>query len=170
MSTPDTDPDICGFENATNGEPCQHAPSKADGRCHIHTEVEGERAPGGRPRKYEDRREDILAGARSGMTIEGCARLGGVAKDTLYRWLREYDEFSDAFKRARAQGELQHIKNVDDNGSRFILERSFGYTKTTEHAVDTDANVNPGEAYIAALTAGMDEDDDDHDADVGDSQ
>jgi hypothetical protein len=74
------------------------------------------------------------------MTIEGCARLAGVAKDTLYRWLDEYEEFSDEFKRARAQGELKHLQSVNESGSRFILERSFGYTKSQEIEHQGDAN------------------------------
>jgi hypothetical protein len=115
----------CGAETS-KGEPCQNP---ADS-CPWH----GVDNPPdtGRPTKLVDRRDDILVAARQGMTKEGCARMAGVHKSTLYDWLDQYQDFSDAFKRARAQGELQHLRDANDSGSRFILERSFGYTKSQE--------------------------------------
>lgn len=90
----------------------------------------------GRPSKLEDHEDDILTGARQGMTLEGCARLAGVDEATLHRWKNEYEEFRKSLKRARAQGELQHLQTVNDAGSRFLLERSFGYVKTEKREVD----------------------------------
>jgi hypothetical protein len=84
--------------------------------------------------KYED---DIMAGARQGMTLEGCARLAGVAEKTLHKWINENEEFRKSLNRARAHGELQHLQSVNDSGSRFILERSFGYTKTEKRELST---------------------------------
>jgi len=130
--------EVCGAECA-DGTPCQHPPN-----CPVpsHSDPDAEN-PQGRPSKLDDRRDDILAGARQGMTMEGCARLAGVSKDTLYRWIDEYPEFSDALNRARAQGELQHLQSVNDAGSRFVLERSFGYTKSQEieHSGEVDVEV-----------------------------
>jgi len=95
----------------------------------------------GRPSELEKYEEDILTVARQGATKAGCARIAGVSTSTLYRWLNEYPEFSEAFKRARAQGELQHLQSVNDSGSRFLLERSFGYTKKEEvELTDGDAS------------------------------
>jgi len=119
----------CGHATAED-TPCQLPATKDDGRCHHHTEIDAERANGGRPPLLVKRKDDILTGARQGMTIEGCARLAGVGKRTLYDWLEEYEDFSHSFKRARAQGELSHIQSVNDRGSQFLLERSYGYTKT----------------------------------------
>lgn len=128
--------EICGADT-TGDQPCQN-PAGDNGRCWIPShqpddadDVEEEN-PHGRPSKLEEYRDDILTVARQGATKEGCARIAGVATSTLYRWLNEYPDFSEAFKRARAQGELKHLQSVNDSGSRFLLERSFGYTKKEE--------------------------------------
>ena len=119
-----------------DGEPCQLPASRDDGRCHHHTEIDGERANGGRPSLLEEYEDDIYAGARQGMTLEGCARLAGVDESTLYRWIDKYEDFRKSLNRARAHGELQHLQSVNDRGSQFILERSFGYTKTEKREVE----------------------------------
>jgi len=118
----------CGYETG-DGEPCQLPASRDDGRCHHHTDIDGERANGGRPSLLNEYEDDILAGARQGMTLEGCARLAGVDESTLHRWKNKYEGFRKSLKRARAHGELQHLQSVNDRGSQFILERSFGYIK-----------------------------------------
>lgn len=127
--------DQCGYEK-DDGEPCQLPTSRADGRCHHHTDIEGERAPGGRPSTLADHWDDIMAGARQGMTLEGCARLAGVAEKTLHQWKNKHEDFRKSLKRARAHGELQHLQSVNESGSRFILERSFGYTKTEKRELE----------------------------------
>jgi transposase len=121
-----------------DGEECEYAAKYPDDKCGIHSE-HNERTPaGGRPSKLDDHEQDILTGARQGMTLEGCARLAGVAESTLHKWINENDEFSKSLKRARAQGELKHLQSVNDSGSRFILERSYGYVKTEKREVDAD--------------------------------
>jgi len=122
--------DTCGYIK-DDGDPCQLPASRSDGRCHHHTEAE-EQKRGGRPSKLEEHKQDILTGARQGMTLQGCARLAGVPEQTLHRWIKKYDDFRESLNRARAQGELKHLQNVNDAGSRFVLERSFGYTKEQE--------------------------------------
>jgi hypothetical protein len=127
--------EICG-ETKNNGEPCTYTAKYEDGKCGIHSD-ENDRTPaGGRPSKLEEHKDDILTGARQGMTKEGCARLAGVTEQTLHNWLNEDDEFFESFNRARAQGELQHLQSVNDSGSRFILERSYGYTKTEKRELE----------------------------------
>lgn len=86
----------------------------------------------GRPSLLDEYKDDILVGARQGMALAGCARLAGIDESTLHRWINKYEDFRKSLKRARAQGELQHLQSVNDSGSRFILERSFGYTKSQE--------------------------------------
>lgn len=129
------DKDICGART-TGGGKCQN-PAGENGRCWIpsHNDPNAEN-PHGRPSELENREDDILAGARMGMTLEGCARLAGVDESTLHRWKKNYEDFRKSLKRARAQGELQHIQSVNDSGSRFLLERSYGYVKTEKREVD----------------------------------
>lgn len=121
-----------------NGELCTYEAKYADGKCGIHSDENGDTQ--GRPSEIAEREDDILTGARQGMTMEGCARLAGVDESTLYRYLDRNDSFRKSLKRARAHGELQHLQSVNDSGSRFILERSFGYVKTEkrehEHSGD----------------------------------
>ena len=130
--------DACGYETA-EGTPCQH-PTTDDGdadRCWIddHNEADTESGDPGRPSLLEEYEDDIMVGARQGMTLEGCARLAGIDESTLHRWIDKYDEFRKSLKRARAQGELKRLQSVNDAGSRFILERSFGYVKTEKREV-----------------------------------
>lgn len=134
--------DICGAECA-DGTPCQHPPN-----CPVpsHSDPEAEN-PQGRPSLLEEYEQDILTGARQGMTLEGCARLAGIDESTLHRWINKYDQFRKSLKRARAHGELTHLRSVNDRGSQFILERSFGYVKTEKREVDADVNMD-GELTI----------------------
>lgn len=135
--------DVCGYEKA-DGEPCQLPASREDGRCHHHTEIDGERANGGRPSIFEEYRDDVIEAAEDGLTIEGCARTAGVGVSTLYEWLDEREDFAEAFNRARARGERRLIRqaltddDVDERTARFLLERSFGYTKSQELELEGD--------------------------------
>lgn len=133
------DSNKCGYEKP-DGSPCELPNSRPDGRCHIHTESDDGSATPGRPSKLEEREDDILTGARQGMTLQGCARLAGVDESTLHRWKNEHEDFASRLRRARAQGELKHIQSVTDAGSRFILERSFGYTKTEKREIETEGD------------------------------
>ena len=123
--------------NATknDGNPCEYAAKYEDGKCGIHSEHNERQDPGGRPSLLEEYEDDIMVGARQGMTLEGCARLAGVAEKTLHSWINQNEEFRKSLKRARAQGELKHLQSVNDRGSQFLLERSFGYVKTEKREI-----------------------------------
>jgi len=155
-----TNDDICGHPTAT-GDPCQNPATDGD-TCWLN-EHGGDAAPSGRPSKLDEFEDDILTGARQGMTLEGCARLAGVAEKTLHSWINKHDEFRKSLKRARAQGELQHLQSVNDSGSQFILERSFGYVKTEkrevegEHTHEHDATEQYADLVGAASTEGLNE-------------
>jgi hypothetical protein len=129
-----SDDDTCtAIKN--NGEPCEYTAKYDDGKCGVHSDENPRQDPGGRPSLLEEYEDDILVGARQGMTLEGCARLAGVDESTLHRWINQNEEFRKSLKRARAQGELQHLQSVNDRGSQFILERSFGYVKTEKREI-----------------------------------
>jgi transposase-like protein len=122
----------------------------------MHSESDGESDDPGRPLELADHREDIMAGARQGMTLEGCARVAGVTRQTLHNWRNEYEDFAADLRQARAKGELQHLNNVNDHGSQFILERSFGYVKTERREVDADHDVS-GDVSVVEFLSEADE-------------
>jgi hypothetical protein len=124
-----------------DGDPCEYAAKYDDGKCGIHTDKNPRQDPGGRPSLLEEYEDDIMVGARQGMTLEGCARLAGVAEKTLHSWINNNEEFRKSLKRARAQGELKRLQTVNESGSRFILERSFGYTKTEKRELEHSGEV-----------------------------
>ena len=126
--------ELCGHTTA-DGTPCQHPATDGDS-CWIPAHG-GNAENHGRPSLLDEYEDDILTGARQGMTLEGCARLAGVAEKTLYEWINSYDDFRKSLKRARAHGELTHLQSVNDSGSRFILERSFGYYKKEKRELST---------------------------------
>lgn len=134
-----TDDDICGHPTA-DGSPCQNPPTDGDS-CYLN-EHGGDAAPSGRPTKLDEHRSDIMGAAREGMSIQGCARVAGVAEKTIYNWINNYDGFASDFRQARAEGELDHIRNVDEKGSQFLLERSFGYTKTEKKEVEHSGRID----------------------------
>ena len=56
----------------------------------------------GRPTKYKKEFCDIaIECGREGMSLAGIAAEIDVTRDTLYRWMTEHEDFSDAIKRAR---------------------------------------------------------------------
>jgi hypothetical protein len=120
--------DICGAE-CGDGSECEHPA----GSCPIASHGdEGAENAQGVASKLEESRDAVFQAARQGATIAGCARAAGVDESTLYRWLDKHDEFAEEFRKARSDGELRHIDNVNDRGSQFLLERSYGYTKSQE--------------------------------------
>jgi len=137
--------DICGHPTADE-TPCQHPATDGDS-CWLN-EHGGDADPSGRPSLLDEHEDDILTGARQGMTLEGCARLAGVAEKTLHSWINKNDEFRKSLKRARAHGELQHLQSVNDSGSQFILERSFGYVKTEKRELEHSGTGDDGEIMI----------------------
>ena len=136
--------DDCGYVK-DDGEPCELPASRDDGRCHHHTEEDPMR--GGRPSKFADHREDILEAAHEPIKTRDVARTAGVGKSTLYDWLDEHDDFSDAFRRARSEAARELVQrglddpDTDTSMVRFLLERTFEYTKTEELDIGGDGLV-----------------------------
>jgi len=137
--------DVCGH-TTNDGTPCQNPATDGD-TCWLN-EHGGDADPSGRPSLLDEYEDDILKGAAQGMTLEGCARLAGVSEQTLYNWLDEHEEFLESLKRARAQGELRHLQSINDRGSQFILERSFGYVKTEKHELEHSGTGDEGEILV----------------------
>lgn len=122
--------DTCGYTGTDSGEPCQN-PAGEDGYCWI----DGHTGPG-RPSKFtNERAADAIEAAREGVSKAGCARIAGVDKATLERWLDAHEEFRNDFARARGNGELTLIRDglrdpdTDSQMARFLLATSFGHVK-----------------------------------------
>lgn len=146
------DNDVCGYPTADDS-PCQH-PTTDDGdadRCwidaHNESDVDGDQP--GRPSMFDEYREALLEAAEEPIKTRDVARTAGVGKTTLYEWLDEHEDFADAFKRARSRAarDLVHRgledPDVDTSVIRFLLERTFDYTKTQEieHSGEVDLDV-----------------------------
>ena len=141
----------CG-EPTADGTPCQRPAGFGrdvdDGPCYDHVEE--------RPvlRKFTpERRERIVGAASSGAFKKHIAQMAEIKADTLNRWLEmgeadesngldtDLAEFYRDWQRARGVGVLRKIQNVDDE---FVLERSYGYTKTEtrKHDVEDGGEMN----------------------------
>jgi hypothetical protein len=140
--------DTCGHPTeGGDGPPCELPASKADGRCHHHTDTD-ERANGGREWSIDESdHETILSAARDGFSKAGCARAAGVDEKILRRYLDAHDDFRRAFMRARHDGERTLLKgplveredereSIDGQHARFLLSTSFDYQKTEKRELE----------------------------------
>lgn len=102
----------------------------------------------GRPSKYnEERVERILKAARKGKTKKGCARAGGIIRETLNTWLEksrngeDFSGFFEEFTHARAEGESELVEQCKRSDPKFLLAASYGYKTTQKKEVDMEADV-----------------------------
>jgi len=106
------------------------------------------------PKKLDEETKNSLVGAaQAGAFKRHCAHVAGIAPSTLRDWLNRGEDhvtndidspLADLyrrFQRARAAGAVSKLRDADDE---FVLERSYGYTKTErkEHLVDDDADLD----------------------------
>jgi hypothetical protein len=134
LTTSPSDSTRCGAATG-EGSACQLPPSQEDGRCHLHSS-HTDTDDVGRPSKLESHYDEIMDLAELGLSQKGIANAAAVAESTLHRWKDQYPEFRQEFRRARARGESYLIREgmkkdgeVNTEVAKFILERSFGYTK-----------------------------------------
>ena len=153
--------DICGSTDTTTGKPCQNDA----GSCPHHGNK------GGAPSKFnEERRERILEAARAGTTVEGCARAAGIHYRTLRRWLDRgedetgtaYAEFDEQFSTARSEAERDLVEAVSNEDPKFILERSYDYTKSQEieHSHNDAVPIDAGSEVLRITEDDVDHGDD----------
>lgn len=125
--------DICGAECA-DGSKCQHPAGSCPVPSHHDDSITDD--PQGRPSKFDEHRADVLAAAEEPIKTRDVARSVGIGKSTLYDWLNEYPEFSDAFRRARSRAARDLVErglqdpDMDTRFVQFLLERTFDYIKT----------------------------------------
>lgn len=140
-----------------NGEPCENPVKFADGKCGIHSEING--GTEGRPTKFTDERARaaIKAAREEGKSIRGCERAAGVGEGTLRDWLeadRQFttkdgltDSFSRAFAQARAQGESEWIEEGrspegDASFAKFMLASSYDYKETAKTELEHSGEID----------------------------
>lgn len=60
----------------------------------------------GRPIEYRAEFCDVVReNLATGLSLTACAGVIGHSRDSVYRWMEEYPEFSDAIKAGRAEGQ-----------------------------------------------------------------
>lgn len=136
-----TNDSICG-EEKENGEPCRRDPGWGregitEGPCRDHI------GDFHNPKKLTpDVKSTLIGAAQEGAFKVHCAQLAGISEQTLRNWLNwgEEDVEKDIdspcaslyseYMRARGAGAVRRLKDAD---TEFVLERSYGYTKSEEH-------------------------------------
>lgn len=152
---------ICGEATGSdgNGPPCQRQAgwgTESDiGPCKDH--AEDYVVP---DKLTEETKNQLIGAAQQGAFKRHCAQTAGLRPRTLRRWLSwgedhcergidsELAEFYVRFQQARGAGAVRRLKDADDE---FVLERSYGYTKTErhEHLVDDDQSLDAKEGVTA---------------------
>ncbi len=61
-------------------------------------------------------RRRVLAAAADGLTLQDCASLVGVTRQTLRNWSHADEEFAWAFRRARAEARLEVLRLLKNGG------------------------------------------------------
>lgn len=139
------DTSICGYVK-DNDVPCQRpagwgTPSEL-GHCKDHAEEYRV------PRKLtEETKNQIIGAAQRGAFKKHCAMVAGITPQTLRNWLNQGEdhiqndletplsEFYLRFQRARGAGAAERLSEVSPE---FVLERSYGYTKTETRKVEAE--------------------------------
>ncbi|AGN33796.1 hypothetical protein HALG_00008 [Halorubrum virus CGphi46] len=95
--------------------------------------------------KFDEVRDELLKHAAQPKTKKGVARDVGIARETLYKYLDEHEGFASEFRKARGVAERRLIErgleddpDVDTQFVKFLLERSYDYTKEERHKIDAD--------------------------------
>ena len=152
--------DICGAETA-DGSPCQHPPSRADDKCHIHTEVTDPADVGRDPKLTRERQEAIAAMIEDGHSVTAAARANDVTKQTVMNWINRgenedegiYAEFFSRYTRARGEGEKQYLELIkelalEDGDHRFLA--SLMKQRYPDAWADTDTGVDATEITVSS--------------------
>ncbi len=116
---------------------------------------------GGRPTKYDPSwmLDAIIEAGRLGATKEKMAAMIGISKDTLYRWIEEDPEFSDAIKEGELlsqvwwenAGQLAAIGTVEGfNSTAWIFSMKNRFPDRYRDVKVTELNSN--QALIDART------------------
>jgi len=164
----DDDADTCGYIK-DNGEPCQLPASRPDGRCHHHTEIDDQRANGGRDSKLTKEREEQIAQAiEQGKSINSASRMVGVTPQTVYNWLDRgeqqeeglYADFFERITRAKGVGEDKYFSTIwelakEQGDHRFLA--SLMKQRYPDAWDDTETGVDAADITVTSDVVEIDE-------------
>ena len=100
----------------------------------------------------------FITGIQLGGTIDHSARLAGISRTTVYRWLESgrsrpgsvYRDFWDAYKKAEAKSQVNALASIQQaaragnwQAAAWLLERRFGYTKNGAASFEYEAPEAP---------------------------
>lgn len=101
----------------------------------------------GRRGKFAEVENELLAHLRVGHTDKDACILAGINTDTLYTWLKDKPEFSEAVKKARMVAKDQCVKIIRRAALKswpaaaWYLERRFRDEYSTKHNVTHDGTI-----------------------------
>lgn len=94
--------------------------------------------------KYEPKVvEGMVKALKLGLTVEDACDANDISKQTHYVWLKQYPDYNDAIKRAKAQGEEHLLTKIAEHGDKswqalaWILER----TRTEKYGLRTKQEI-----------------------------
>lgn len=139
-----SDEDICGYETAGDGSPCQNPPQE-DGWCWLpgHGESDDDESTDesdapqvGRPTKLtHQRQEQIAVALEGGVGFKAACEAAGITKQTGHRWLNKGEEqdegifcdFYTRITRARGHGKQELSQSIvemakENNDPRTLLK------------------------------------------------
>lgn len=141
--------EVCGSTDTSSGEPCERpagwGTDRDQGPCYDHEKSHTV------PKKLTPKVKNRILGAlRDGAAWRHAAMVAGIQAETLKRWRKEGEkhveggiesELAELYRdvqRARGAGALKRIQGASDE---FVLERSYGYTKTEEQNVNVQGEL-----------------------------
>ena len=106
-------------------------------------------------------RRRLVAAAGDGLTLQDCAALAGVTRQTLRNWIRGDDDFARAFLRARAEARLEVLRQLKNGGGggqwrarlAWLSRTSMDYREQSFHG-DIDVPADPS-SLIETMLAGQ---------------
>jgi transposase len=117
---------------------------------------------GGRPSKYSKKHcQTVLDMMKKGDSVIACCAEIGISKDTFYKWIKQYPQFSDAYRLGMVYAEAWwetigkkgvlglEIKGKDGATGRvhpgmyaFFMKNRFHWTDRVEQTITADEAVD----------------------------
>lgn len=104
----------------------------------------------GRPTDYRPEYGKIVENAliQRDMTMEQIAKLFGVTKDTLYKWMKRHPEFADSIKSARDNAHAMQVE-------RSLVEMCTGFEYEEVKTEEVEVKMGRGRSVDAVQVPGI---------------